>query len=98
MEGVELKNVKTGEVFNKEVQGFFVFIGTRPNTGLVNGLIKLDKNGFIITGQDMETSVPGLFAAGDIRAKLLRQIATAVGDGATASFAVEKYLEGLQHP
>jgi len=96
VEGIELKNVKTQNVFRKNVQGVFVFIGTLPNTDLVKGLIRLDANGFVVTDDNMQTSVPGVFAAGDIRSKLFRQISTAVGEGATASYAIEKYLEGLQ--
>ena len=95
VEGIELKNVKTAEVFRKDVQGVFVFIGTVPNTDMVKGLVRLDNNGFVVTDDNMQTSVPGVFAAGDIRSKLFRQISTAVGEGATASYAVEKYLEGL---
>jgi len=95
VEGLELKNVKTGETSRKDVKGVFVFIGTIPNTDLVRGLVELDKNGFIMTDNDMETSVPGVFAAGDVRSKLFRQIATAVGEGAAASFSAEKYLDGL---
>ncbi|MBN2124995.1 MAG: thioredoxin-disulfide reductase [Deltaproteobacteria bacterium] len=96
VEGIELKNVKTAEVSEKAVQGVFVFIGTTPNTELVQGLVDLDSNGFIVTDNDMATSVPGVFAAGDIRSKLFRQIATAVGEGAAAAFSVERYLESLQ--
>lgn len=95
VEGIELKNVKTGEVSHKQVQGVFIFVGTRPTTDLVKGLVKLDENGFIFTNDRMETSVPGVFAAGDIRSKSWRQIATAVGEGAEASFSTERYLEGL---
>jgi thioredoxin reductase (NADPH) len=95
VEGIALKNVKTGEVSHKQVQGVFIFVGTRPNTDLVKGLVKLDENGFIFTNDRMETSVPGVFAAGDIRSKPWRQIATAVGEGAEASFSTERYLEGL---
>lgn len=93
VEGIELKNVRTGEVTQKAVHGVFVFIGTLPNTDLVKGLVDLDDAGFIVTNQQMETSVPGIFAAGDIRSKGFRQISTAVGEGAEAAFAVEKYLE-----
>jgi len=96
VEGIELKNVKTGEVTSKEVQGVFVFVGTVPNTDLVKGMVKMDENGFIVTDNNMETSIPGVFAAGDIRSKLFRQIATAVGEGAAAAFSAEKYLEGLK--
>jgi thioredoxin reductase (NADPH) len=96
VEGIELKNVKTQDVFRKSVQGVFVFIGTLPNTGMVKGLIRLDENGFVVTDDNMQTSVPGVFAAGDIRSKLFRQISTAVGEGAAASYAVERYLENLE--
>lgn len=95
VEGIELKNVKTQEVFQKKAQGVFVFIGTLPNTDIVKGLLQLDGNGFVVTDDNMQTSVPGVFAAGDMRSKLFRQISTAVGEGATASYAVEKYLESL---
>jgi thioredoxin reductase (NADPH) len=96
VEGIELKNVKTQDVFRKSVQGVFVFVGTLPNTDMVKGLIRLDENGFVMTDDNMQTSVPGVFAAGDIRSKLFRQISTAVGEGAAASYAVERYLEGLE--
>jgi len=96
VEGIELRNVKTQDVFRKSVQGVFVFIGTLPNTDMVKGLIRLDENGFVVTDDNMQTSVPGVFAAGDIRSKLFRQISTAVGEGAAASYAVERYLEGLE--
>jgi len=95
VEGVELRNVKTGNVFRKRVQGVFVFIGTIPNSDLVRGLVTLDESGFVVTDDNMQTSVPGVFAAGDVRSKLFRQISTAVGEGAVASYAVEKYLENF---
>jgi thioredoxin reductase (NADPH) len=95
VEAIELRNVKTQAVVRKNVQGVFVFIGTLPNTDMVKGLIRLDENGFVVTDDNMQTSVPGVFAAGDIRSKLFRQISTAVGEGAAASYAVEKYLESL---
>jgi thioredoxin reductase (NADPH) len=95
VEGIELRNVKTQESFRKAVQGVFVFIGTLPNTDMLKGLIRLDGNGFVVTDDNMQTTVPGVFAAGDMRSKLFRQISTAVGEGATASYAVEKYLESL---
>jgi thioredoxin reductase (NADPH) len=93
VKGVDLKNVKTGKTSHLPVQGVFVFVGYIPNTELVKGQLELDKWGFVVTNNDMQTSVPGVFAAGDIRSKILRQIATAVGEGATAVFAVERYLE-----
>jgi thioredoxin reductase (NADPH) len=96
VKGVELKNVKTGDTSQLSVQGVFVFVGYIPNNELVKGQLDLDTLGFVVTDNDMQTSVPGVFAAGDIRSKILRQVATAVGDGATAVFAVERYLESLK--
>jgi thioredoxin reductase (NADPH) len=96
VKGVDLKNVKTGEESQLAVEGIFIFIGYSPNNQLVKGLLELDSNGFVQTDINMETSVPGVFAAGDIRSKLLRQVSTAVGEGATAAVAAEKYLENLK--
>jgi thioredoxin reductase (NADPH) len=93
VEGIDLKNVKTGKVSRKEVQGVFIFVGTEPNAELIKGMVKQDESGFVVSDEKMETSVPGVFAAGDIRSKPWRQISTAVGEGATASFYAEKYLE-----
>jgi thioredoxin reductase (NADPH) len=95
VEGIELRNVKTGEISHKEVQGVFIFIGTIPNTELVRGLVDLDEAGFVVTDNQMETSVPGVFAAGDMRSKAFRQISTAVGEGAAAAYGAEKYVEDL---
>ena len=97
VESIELKNVKTGELTRKDVQGVFVFVGTQPNTGWLEGVLDLDEGGFIITNDHMETSFPGVFAAGDIRSKPFRQISTAVGEGAAASYSAERYVENLDH-
>lgn len=91
---VLIKNVKTGDTQEIEADGVFLFIGLAPRTQFLKGLVVLDENGYIVTNENCETSVKGIFAAGDCRKKLLRQISTSVGDGATAAFAVEKYLEG----
>ncbi len=96
VEGIELKNVKTEGISQLPVEGVFVFVGYSPGNDLIKGKLDLDPYGYVITDNDMETSVPGVFAAGDIRSKLLRQIVTAVGEGATATFAAEKYLEGFK--
>jgi thioredoxin reductase (NADPH) len=90
---IVVKNVKTGETTEFETEGAFLFVGLLPRTEPVRGLVQMDEAGYIITNDNCETSVKGIFAAGDCRKKLLRQIATAVGDGATAAFAAEKYLE-----
>lgn len=94
VQSVLVKNVKTGEMSELKTEGVFLFVGLSPRTEFLKGLVNLDAAGYIITGENGETSVEGIFAAGDCRKKLLRQIATAVGDGATAAFAAEKYLEG----
>ena len=93
VQSVLVKNVKTGEMSEVKTEGVFLFVGLSPRTEFLHGLVNLDAAGYIITDENCETSVEGIFAAGDCRKKLLRQVATAVGDGATAAFATEKYLE-----
>lgn len=90
---VVVKNVKTGELNEFKTEGVFLFVGLSPRTEFLKGLVNLDEAGYVVTNENGETSVKGIFAAGDCRKKLLRQIATGVGDGATAAFAAEKYLE-----
>jgi len=92
-----VKDVRTQKKHAMTVQGVFIFIGIHPNSELVRDKIKLDNLGCIITDENMETSERGVFAAGDVRSKLLRQIATAVGDGANATFAAQRYLENLKN-
>lgn len=95
VEGIELKNLKTQEKQTLKVSGVFFYVGLKPNTEFLRGVVKVDERGYVITDGNMATSAPGIFAAGDVRQKLLRQVATAVGDGATAAFAVERYIESL---
>ncbi len=90
---VVVKNVKSGEVKEVETEGAFLFIGLTPRTQFLKELVQMDESGYIVTNENYETSIKGIFAAGDCRKKLLRQISTSVGDGATAAFAAEKYLE-----
>lgn len=90
---VVVKNVKTGEVKELATEGVFMFVGLLPRTEFMKGIVSMSDGGYIVTNENCETSVQGIFAAGDCREKLLRQVATAVGDGAVAAFAVEKYLE-----
>ena len=90
---LELEDVETGERASLEVTGAFVFIGFKPNTGLVRHHFDHDAAGYMITDDRMMTSIPGLFAAGDVRVQLTRQVTTAVGDATTAAIAVEKYLK-----
>lgn len=93
---VHVENVETGEALQLEVSGLFVFIGYDPQSSFLPLEIRRDPQGFIVTDAEMRTSLPGVFAAGDIRSKLCRQVATAVGDGATAATAAFSYLQ--QHP
>jgi thioredoxin reductase (NADPH) len=90
---VVVKNVKTGERSELPVEGVFLFVGLTPRTEFLKGVVTLDEAGYVTTDENCETSVKGIFAAGDCRKKLLRQVATSVGDGATAAFAAEKYLD-----
>ncbi len=94
VESLLLENVKTKETSELKVQGCFIFIGIMPNSELVEGLVELDESGFIVTDEYCRTSVPGIFAAGDVRKSPLKQIATAVGEGAIAAVSAERYLSG----
>lgn len=96
LKSVELEDTVTGARSSLAVAGCFIFIGFKPNTGLVKGHFKHDAAGYIITDERMMTSIPGLFAAGDLRVQLTRQVTTAVGDATTAAIAVEKYLAELK--
>lgn len=91
--GVRIKDVRTGEIRELPVDGVFIYIGYRPNSHLVRELVELDERGYVLTDANMKTSYPGLFAAGDVRQKSLRQVVTAVADGAIAAVSAEKYLE-----
>lgn len=94
--GIKIKNVKTGEERTIAVHGVFIAVGFKPHTELAKGLVETDEKGYIITGDDMSASREGFFAAGDCRKKLLYQFVTACGDGATAAFAAQKYIESLK--
>ena len=92
VEKLVLRNVKTGEQSTLEVSGVFVSIGFQPDTGFLKDILTLDETGHIITNEKMETGIPGIFAAGDIRHNSARQAITAAGDGATSAIYAEKYL------
>jgi thioredoxin reductase (NADPH) len=92
---LKLRNVHTGETQDLPATGMFVFIGFRPNTGIIEGHVDHDEMGYLKTDANMQTTIPGLFAAGDVRAQLTRQVTTAVGDATTAAIAAEKYLKAL---
>ena len=95
LEGLNIKNLKTGEVSYLPVDGVFVSIGRKPNVELVEGKVELDKSGYVVADESCKTNVPGVFAIGDVRTKALRQVVTAVADGATCSHYVEEYLASL---
>jgi|SRR5690625_854307 len=92
---VTLKNVKTGETYDHKIPGVFIYIGMVPLSDPFKSLGIVDEEGYIPTDENMETSVPGVFAAGDIRVKELRQIVTATGDGSIAAESAQKYVETL---
>ncbi len=92
--GLKIKNVETDGESELAVDGVFLYVGVDPNTAFVKDLVKVDANGLIVTDEDMRTSAPGIFAAGDCRSKTLKQVATAVGDGAAAAFSAQDYLTG----
>jgi thioredoxin reductase (NADPH) len=89
---LRLRNVASDEKRTLEVAGVFIFIGMTPNTTYLRDKLKLDAGGHIIVNEWMETGVPGLFAAGDVRANSARQVVTAAGDGATAAIRADHYI------
>ena len=93
VEDIKVHNVKTDEGKTIAVDGVFIAVGILPNTEKFKGLVALDEGGYIIAGEDCVTSTPGIFAAGDIRTKQLRQVVTAVADGANAVISAEKYCD-----
>ncbi len=95
VDGVVVRNVQDESTKSIPVQGFFIFVGIKPNVDFLPAELQRDAAGFLITDTEMRTNVPGVFAAGDIRAKLCRQVSTAVGDGATAAQAAFLYMEQL---
>ncbi len=89
-----LKNVRSGEKSTLEISGVFMAVGFRPNTGYLKSVLTLADDGTVITNEKMETAVPGIFAAGDIRSSSIRQVAAAVGDGSVAAIYAERYIAG----
>ena len=94
--GVRLKNVKTEEESVLEADGVFIYVGNIPNTGFLKGQVELDDRGYIVTNRQCHTSVPGVFAAGDVQERVLKQISTAVGSGAMAAMEAEKFIAELE--
>jgi thioredoxin reductase (NADPH) len=93
---VELEDLKTGEKVERHPQGIFVFIGLDPNTGFLQGKVALDDRGFVATDPTFMTSIPGVFAAGDVRGGSTKQLASAVGEGAAAAIQIRGYLDRLE--
>ena len=97
LEGVKVRNLQSGKVEKLDVQGLFVSVGRKPATDLVKDQLTLDSAGYIMAGENTKTSIPGVYAVGDVRTKELRQIVTAVADGAMAAHVAEQFLaEGVE--
>ncbi len=94
LEGVVVRDIRTGATRDLEVKGLFIFVGMQPNSDFLPEAVRTD-HGFIVTDTEMRTTVPGIFAAGDVRQKLCRQVVTAAGDGATAAQAAFLLVEQL---
>jgi thioredoxin reductase (NADPH) len=92
VEGARLRNVVTGEESVLPVKAVFIFIGHHPNTDWLRGLVPMDNGGHIVVNEWMETGLPGLFAAGDVRRNAARQVVSSAGDGATAAIAADRYI------
>ena len=93
---VRIKNLRTEKEEDMQTSGVFVFTGFLPNTKFLQGLVNLDEEGYIITDENMKTSECGIFACGDVRKKILRQVVTACSDGAIAAFSCQNYIEELK--
>ena len=96
VENLVIRNVKTGETGNLDVAGVFMFVGQEPESECVKGVVDMEKGGWIITDERMRTSVEGIFAAGDVRSKFLRQVITAASDGAVATMSASAYINSKE--
>ena len=96
VEGVLLKNVKTGQTQKLKTDGVFIFIGHQPNSEIIKNFVNRDEKGYVLTGASLQTSVPGVFAAGEVRQGAVPQLVAACGEGCAAALAVQAYLE--DHP
>ncbi|MEO0093217.1 MAG: thioredoxin-disulfide reductase [candidate division WOR-3 bacterium] len=92
LESIIIVDKNSNQESELKLNGLFIYVGFLPNTDFIKGLINLDETGYVITDENLETNISGVFAAGDVRKKTLRQIATAVGDGAMAAIMAERYL------
>ena len=96
VKGVKLKNLKTKKTHNLPCSGLFIFVGLKPNTEFVQNILELDEKGFIKTGENLESSRRGIFACGDVRKNLLKQVIVACGEGALATHMAEKYINEVK--
>ena len=96
VEKIRVKNLKSGALSEIAVSGVFVFVGLVPGTSFLNGYVELDSQGYVKTDIEMRTSREGVFACGDCVAKDLRQVVTATGDGATAAYKAQHYVEKIK--
>lgn len=94
VESLVLRNVKTREVADFKTDGLFIFIGHEPSSGAVRGLVAVDEKGYVLTNENYQTSVPGIFAAGEVRKGAVRQLVAACGEGCGAALAAQAFLEG----
>ena len=98
VEGLEIMDLRSKECRSLPLSGVFFYVGLLAKTEFLKGIVSLDEQGYVMTDDNMATSARGVFAAGDVRRKILRQVATAVGDGAAAAFAAERYIESHKWP
>ena len=96
VESLVLKNVQTGEETNYPTDGIFIFIGNKPNTEIYRGQLEMDERGYVLANQLMETSVPGVFAAGEVSDAIFRQVITSAGMGAAAAIQAGRFLEHME--
>lgn len=96
VEGIKLKNLPTGKIKDLPCQGVFIFVGLRPNTYFLSDLVELDERGFVKTDENMQTSVEGIFACGDVRKNMAKQVVIACGEGAQAALMAGKYVDKLK--
>ncbi|SEA78358.1 thioredoxin reductase (NADPH) [Desulfuromusa kysingii] len=95
--GAVLKNTQSGETRKIEIQGMFVAVGVTPTTDFISDIVELTEDGYVKAGEDTKTNVPGIFVAGDNRTTILRQVSTAVGDGAVAALMAERHVDELEN-
>ena len=95
VEGIEVKNVKTGDVSELKIGGLFIAVGQMPDNSAFSGMVSLDGGGYIVAGEDCKTGTDGVFVAGDCRTKTVRQLTTAASDGAVAALAAAGYVDSL---